>query len=70
MPIRRIIASAAGLWMLVAPQARLGLPALRWMSEFAFQGEAIVGALALLAGLWMSLGGRDTHQLVDVTANG
>ena len=64
-----IIASAAGLWMLVAPQARLGLPALRWMSESAFQGEAIVGALALLAGLWMSLGGRDTHHRVDVAAN-
>jgi hypothetical protein len=60
-----IVASAAGLWMLVAPQARLGLPALRWMSESAFQGEAIAGALALLAGLWMSLGG---HR-VDVAAN-
>jgi hypothetical protein len=51
--------------MLVAPQAQLGLPALRWMSESAFQGEAIAGALALLAGLWMSLGGRESANTVD-----
>jgi Na+/H+-dicarboxylate symporter len=55
-----IIASAVGLWMVVAPQARMGLPALRWMSESAFQGEAVAGALVLLAGLWMSLGGRES----------
>ena len=53
------ILSIVGLWMLIAPQARLGLPALRWMSSAAFPGEALVGALALLAGASMSLGGEE-----------
>jgi len=55
-----IVATAAGLWMVVAPQARIGLPALRWMSESSFQSEAVVGAVVLLTGLWMSLGGRES----------
>jgi len=54
-----IAASAAGLWMLVAPQARIGLPALRWMSSSAFPGEALAGAFVLVAGLWMWLGRRE-----------
>jgi Na+/H+-dicarboxylate symporter len=58
VPVRLlgIVISAAGLWMVVAPQARLGLPALRWMSESAFQGEAVAGAFVLFVGVWMSLG--------------
>jgi Na+/H+-dicarboxylate symporter len=60
-----LVASGAGLWMVIAPQARMGLPALRWMSTTVFPGEALVGALVLLAGLWMSLGGR---QAVDIVA--
>jgi Na+/H+-dicarboxylate symporter len=61
-PVRLLgsVATAGGLWMVVAPQARIGLPALRGMSESAFQGEAVVGALVLLAGLWMLLGGRES----------
>jgi Na+/H+-dicarboxylate symporter len=61
-PVRMIgiVASAAGLWMVIAPQARMGLPALRWMSESVFQGEAVAGALVLLTGLWMSLGRRES----------
>ena len=61
MPVRLlgIVVSAAGLWMVVAPQARMGLPTLRWMSESAFQGEAIVGAFVLLTGLWLWLGARE-----------
>jgi hypothetical protein len=63
--------SAAGLWMVVAPQARMGLPALRWMSESAFQGEALAGALVLLAGLWMWLGGPEgRHQESGVRIQG
>ena len=53
-----VVLSSAGLWMIIAPQARMGLPALRWMSSSVFPGEALVGALVLLAGLWMSLGRR------------
>jgi Na+/H+-dicarboxylate symporter len=54
-----IVASLAGLWMIIAPQARMGLPALRWMSSSVFPGEALAGALVLLAGLWLSLGRRE-----------
>jgi hypothetical protein len=51
--------------MVIAPQARMGLPALRWMADSVFQGEALAGALVLLAGLWMSLGSRES---VDAAA--
>jgi Na+/H+-dicarboxylate symporter len=54
-----IVASGAGVWMLIAPQARMGLPALRWMSTSVFPGEALAGALVLLAGLWLWLGRRE-----------
>ena len=47
-----------GLWMIVAPQARLGLPALRWMSEATFRGEALAGAALMLAGMTGLFGGR------------
>jgi Na+/H+-dicarboxylate symporter len=60
LPIRLLggVLSAIGLWMLIAPQARMGLPALRWMSTSAFPGEAMAGSIVLLAGLSMALGGR------------
>ena len=53
------VTAAAGLWMVIAPQARMGLPALRWMSASVFPGEAVAGAVLLLVGLWLSLGGRE-----------
>jgi hypothetical protein len=53
-----IAVCCAGLWMIIAPQARMGLPSLRWMSASVFPGEALAGAVVLLAGLWMSLGAR------------
>jgi len=34
-----------GGWFLVAPQARLGLQELRWMSRHTFPGEALAGSL-------------------------
>ena len=60
LPIRLLSGGvcAVGFWMLVAPQSRIGLPALRWMAESTFPGEALVGALLLLAGVTGSLGGR------------
>jgi hypothetical protein len=64
-----LVASGVGLWMLVAPQARMGLPALRWMSASVFPGEAFAGAFVLLAGLWMWLGRREiTTRLPFVDA--
>ena len=59
-----LAASGAGLWMLIAPQARIGLPALRWMSTSVFPGEALAGAVVLFLGLWISLGGRATSDAV------
>jgi Na+/H+-dicarboxylate symporter len=47
-----------GLWMIVAPQARSGLPALQWLARSTFHGEALVGAAALLVALTGLLGGR------------
>jgi Na+/H+-dicarboxylate symporter len=48
----------AGVWMLVAPQARLGLPALRWLSTATFRGEALFGAVLVPIGLTALLGIR------------
>jgi Na+/H+-dicarboxylate symporter len=61
LPVRMLggILSVIGLWMLIAPQARLGLPALHWISNTAFPGEALAGAVVLLAGVSMSLGGKE-----------
>ena len=47
-----------GLWMIVAPQARSGLPALQWLARSTFRGEALVGAAVLLVALTGLLGGR------------
>ncbi len=48
--------SAAGVWMLVAEQARLGLAALRWLSATTFAGEVVAGAIVLLVGLTLVFG--------------
>jgi hypothetical protein len=42
-----IVLLVAGAWGLIAPQANLGLTELRWMSRYAFPGEAIVGIVFL-----------------------
>ncbi|MEP7307977.1 MAG: cation:dicarboxylase symporter family transporter [Acidobacteriota bacterium] len=60
---RPVRAGAAGLlalalWLIVAPQARNGLPALQWLARSAFRGEALLGAAALLVALTGLLGGR------------
>jgi Na+/H+-dicarboxylate symporter len=51
-----------GFWMIVAPQARSGLPALQWLARSAFPGEALIGALVLLVALTGLLGGRPRYQ--------
>ncbi|MEK7407032.1 MAG: hypothetical protein AAB225_18320, partial [Acidobacteriota bacterium] len=42
------VAFLAGSWMLVSPQALMGLNQLRWMHQYAFSGEVLVG-IPLLA---------------------
>jgi Na+/H+-dicarboxylate symporter len=51
------------LWMIVATQARSGLPALRWMARSAFGGEALLGAVVLLVALTGLLGGRQPGRV-------
>jgi hypothetical protein len=38
-----------GTWMMVSPQAVLGLNELKWMAQYAFPGEVLVGAVVLSA---------------------
>jgi Na+/H+-dicarboxylate symporter len=45
-----ILLAVAG-WMIVSPQALLGLDQLKWMHRYVFPGEVVVGALVLSAGL-------------------
>ncbi len=35
----------AGSWMLVSPQALMGLNQLKWMHQYAFSGEVLGGIL-------------------------
>ncbi len=44
---------APSAWMLVAPQARLGLKQLAWMYKGAFRGEVILGILVASVSLYM-----------------
>jgi len=59
-PVRVVAACLLppAIWMIVAPQARSGLPALQWLARSAFPGEALVGAGALLVALTGLLGGH------------
>jgi Na+/H+-dicarboxylate symporter len=56
-----------GFWMIVAPQARSGLPALQWLAQSAFRGEALIGTAVLLVALTGLLGGRQGHQQSEGT---
>ena len=58
---------ALGFWMIVAPQARSGLPALQWLARSAFRGEALMGAVVLLVALAGLLGGRHGSQKPKAT---
>jgi Na+/H+-dicarboxylate symporter len=40
-----------GAWMIVSPQALLGLDQLKWMYRYAFPGEVLLGALAITVSL-------------------
>ena len=48
--MRKLIGSTAflaGAWMLVSPQALIGLKELRWMHRFAFTGEVLLAIPAM-----------------------
>jgi hypothetical protein len=42
---------AVGAWMIVSPQALLGLDQLKWMHDYAFPGEVLLGALVMTVSL-------------------
>jgi Na+/H+-dicarboxylate symporter len=42
---------ALAAWMIVSPQALLGLDQLKWMHKYAFPGEVVLGALVMIASL-------------------
>ena len=37
-----------GAWMLISPQALLGVKELKWMYKYAFPGEVLLGMLVLM----------------------
>ncbi|WP_026692599.1 hypothetical protein [Peribacillus kribbensis] len=45
MRILGCILFTAGFWMMVSPQAALGVSELKWMADYSFPGEALFGAL-------------------------
>ena len=44
---------AVGTWMLISPQALLGLKELKWVYDYAFPGEALAGILVLSAAYYL-----------------
>jgi hypothetical protein len=44
---------ALGAWMLISPQAHLGLKGLSWMQNYAFPGEALLGILAMVPAYYL-----------------
>ena len=44
---------ALGAWMIVSPQALLGLDQLKWMYRYAFPGEVVLGAMVMTASLYL-----------------
>ncbi len=48
-----IILALAGSWMLVSPQALLGLKELKWMYRYAFPGEVLIGIVAISIGFYL-----------------
>jgi hypothetical protein len=42
---------AFSAWMIVSPQALLGLDQLKWMYKYAFPGEVVLGALVMSVSL-------------------
>ncbi|WP_126425473.1 hypothetical protein [Brevibacillus marinus] len=52
-----------GIWMMVCPQANTGLSVLKWLSQYAFPGEAFLGAIvASLSFLFLNKR-RETSEL-------
>jgi Na+/H+-dicarboxylate symporter len=44
---------ALGTWMLVSPQVAMGLNQLKWMHNYVFRGEVVLGVLVMSASLYL-----------------
>ncbi|MGA7579422.1 MAG: hypothetical protein ACLQUW_05185 [Desulfobaccales bacterium] len=44
---------AVGAWMMISPQAILGLNQLKWMAHYAFSGEMLVGVVVMMAAYYL-----------------
>ena len=53
---------ATGAWMIVSPQAQLGLDQLNWMHRYAFRGEVVLGALVATLSLRLVTAAESTAQ--------
>jgi hypothetical protein len=53
-----------GIWMMVSPQAALGLKELNWIADYSFPGEAFLGAL-VSAGSLLIIGKLKPNQSVE-----
>ncbi len=43
----------AGAWMMISPQAILGLGQLKWMAHYSFSGEMLVAIVFLMAAYYL-----------------
>jgi hypothetical protein len=41
------VAFLAGSWMLISPQALIGLKELNWMHNYTFRGEVLLGIVVM-----------------------
>jgi hypothetical protein len=48
-----IVLALIGSWMLISPQALLGLSELKWMYKYAFPGEVLVGIVVISIGFYL-----------------
>jgi len=44
---------AIAAWMMIAPQAILGLDQLKWLAHYAFPGEMLLGIAVLMAAYYL-----------------
>ncbi len=44
---------AIGAWMMISPQAILGLDQLKWMAHYAFSGEMLLAIVVLMAAYYL-----------------
>ncbi|MGA7563985.1 MAG: hypothetical protein WBW55_12330 [Desulfobaccales bacterium] len=43
----------AGAWMMISPQAILGLNQLKWMAHYSFPGEMLLAIAAIMAAYYL-----------------